>query len=42
MIPRLLLAIEGHVLLVGVVRGRLLLNLEAWLVLHEDLELEEA
>ena len=42
MIPRLLLTIEGYVLLVGVVRGRLLLDLEAWLVLQEDLELEEA
>ena len=42
MIPRLLLAIEGYVLLVGVVRGRLLLDLEARLVLQEDLELEQA
>ena len=42
MIPRLLLAIEGYVLLVGVVRGRLLLDLEARLVLQEDFELEEA
>ena len=44
MIPRLLLllAIEGYVLVVGVVRGRLLLDLEARLVLKEDLKLEEA
>ena len=42
MIPLLLLAIEGYVLVVGVVRGRLLLNLEARLVLKEDLKLEEA
>jgi hypothetical protein len=43
-IPRLLLllAIEGYVLVVGVVRGRLLLDLEARLVLKEDLKLEEA
>lgn len=42
MVPRLLLAIEGYVLLVGVVRGRLLLDLETRLVLQEDLKLEEA
>lgn len=42
MVPRLLLAIEGYVLLVGVVGGRLLLDLEARLVLQEDLKLEEA
>ncbi len=42
MIPRLLLAIEGYVMLVGVVRSRLFLDLETRLVLQEDLKLEEA